>query len=67
MPIFSIKKDNLKKVREVVFGNEKKIQNLTEQNLKNIFGLEFVKTEATLGSLRIDTLAFDDETESFDY
>ena len=47
MPIFSIKKDDLKKVREVVFGNEKKIQNLTEKNLKNIFGLEFVKTETT--------------------
>jgi len=65
MPIFSIKKDDLKKVRKVVFGNEKRIQNLTEKNLKNIFGLEFVKTEATLGSLRPDTLAFDDETTSF--
>jgi len=65
MPIFSIKKDDLKKVQKVVFGKEKRIQKLTEKNLKNIFGLEFVKSEATLGNLRIDTLAFDDETKSF--
>jgi len=65
MPIFSITKDKLKKVRELDFKKEKKIQNLTEKNLKHIFGLEFVKSELTLGSLRIDTLAFDNETGSF--
>ncbi|WNZ28480.1 MAG: hypothetical protein IAX21_07370 [Candidatus Bathyarchaeota archaeon] len=65
MPIFSIAKDDLKKVREVNFGSEKKIQSLTEKNLNQTFGLEFVKSEVTLGNLRIDTLAFDNETRSF--
>jgi len=55
----------LKKIKEIPFGKEKEIQRLTEQNLREIFGLEFVKTEVSLGNLRIDTLAFDKETNSF--
>lgn len=65
MAIFSNIKDELKKVRKISFKNEKKIQNLTEKNIGNIFGLEFVKSEFALGNLRIDTLAFDNETKSF--
>ena len=53
------------KIKEIPFGKEKEIQRLTEQNLREIFGLEFVKTEVSLGNLRIDTLAFDKETNSF--
>ena len=66
MPIFTIKQNNkLEKVKEVSFKKEKEIQRLTEQNLKEIFGLEFVNSEFALGNLRIDTLAFDNETKSF--
>ena len=65
MPIFIIKQNKLEKVKEVSFRNEKEIQRLTEQNLKEIFGLEFVKSEVSLGNLRIDTLAFDNEPKSF--
>ena len=65
MPIFTIKKDDLEKVREVVFRSEKQIQRLTEKNLNSIFGLEFVKSEVNLGNLRIDTFALDNETRSF--
>jgi len=65
MPIFTIKQNRLEKVKEVSFRNEKEIQRITEQNLKEIFGLEFVKSEVSLGNLRIDTLAFDNEAKSF--
>jgi len=65
MPMFAIRQNELKKIKEIPFGKEKEIQRLTEQNLREIFGLEFVKTEVSLGNLRIDTLAFDKETNSF--
>ena len=41
------------------------MQNLTEKNLETIFWLEFIKTEFQLNNLRIDSLAFDVETNSF--
>jgi len=65
MAIFSIKQNKLEKIREIPFKNEKEIQKLTEQNLEEIFGLEFVKSEVSLENLRIDTLAFDNEAKSF--
>jgi len=65
MSLFIIKKNKLEKVKEVNFKNEREIQNITEQNLGQIFGLEFVRSEFALKRLRIDTLAFDNETKSF--
>lgn len=66
MPLFSIKGDRLERVKEVPFKSERKdIQHTTESSLKEVFGFEFVKSELELGTLRIDTLAFDDENKSF--
>ena len=65
MPIFAIKQNKLIRIKEISFKKEREIQRITEQNLKEIFGLEFVKSEFALGNLRIDTLAFDNETKSF--
>jgi hypothetical protein len=66
MPLFSIKSDRLERVKEVLFKSERKdIQHTTESSLKEVFGYEFVKSELQLGSLRIDTLAFDNENRSF--
>jgi predicted transport protein len=66
MPLFSIKSDRLERVKEVPFKSERKdIQRTTESSLKEVFGFEFVKSEFTLGNLRIDTLAFDNENKSF--
>ena len=66
MPLFSIKSDRLERVKEVSFKSERKdIQHTTESSLKEVFGFEFVKSELELGSLRIDTLAFDNENKSF--
>jgi predicted transport protein len=41
------------------------MQKLTEDNMENIFWLEFIKTEFQLNNLRIDSLAYDNESNSF--
>lgn len=65
MPLFSIRTNKLEKIKEIPFKNEREIQNLTETSLKSIFSLEFIKSEFSLHNLRIDTLAFDNESKSF--
>jgi len=65
MALFEIKKDKLEYIKEEKFKLEKEIQNLTENNLYNIFGLNFVKSEFALNNFRIDTLAFDTQSKSF--
>ncbi len=57
--------DKLERISEVGFKLERDIQRLTEDNLNIIFGLDFVCTEFQLNDLRIDSLAFDNETNSF--
>ena len=59
------KQQQLNYIKEKPFKLVKEIQELTENNLKTIFGLEFVKSEFTLDGLRIDTLAFDKEANAF--
>jgi len=65
MPIFNIRQNKLEKIRETPFKNEKEIQSLTEGSLKDVLGLELVRSEFELHKLRIDTLAFDNESMSF--
>ena len=64
MALFKIEK-KLEYIKEKPFRLEKEIQELTENNLKTIFGLEFVKSEFALNNFRIDTLAFDKEANAF--
>ncbi len=66
MTIFTMKGDKLERIKEVTFSKEKEdIQQVVERNLKDILGLELVKSEFPLGNFRLDTLAFDDEAKSF--
>lgn len=65
MQIYNNNSWKLSQVKEVWFKLEKEMQNLTEKNLEIIFWLEFIKTEFQLNNLRIDSLAFDVETNSF--
>lgn len=64
MALYRIEK-KLEYIKEKPFKLEKEIQDLTEQNLKLIFGLDFVKSEFALNNFRIDTLAFDYDSNSF--
>lgn len=65
MPLFHNKNGRLVSIKEDPFKKEKELQSLTEQNLKAIFGLEFVATEYQVENLFIDTLAYDEESNSF--
>lgn len=58
-------KGNLERIDKMDFKLEREIQKITEENLELIFGLDFVKSEFQLNNLRMDTLAFDEETRSF--
>jgi len=65
MSIFNIKGNQLLPIKESKIDLEKDLQKITEENLETIFGLKFVSTEFQLNNLRIDTLAYDEETKSF--
>lgn len=65
MAIFKQEKDKLVSIDEIKIDLEKDLQSLTEHNLNTVFGLKFICSEYSLNGLRIDTLAFDNETKSF--
>ncbi len=65
MLIYNIKDEELMPIKKVGFKNEKELQTLTEKNLGVLFNLKFVATEFQVDNLRIDTLAFNEETNSF--
>ncbi len=65
MTIFTIDSEKLSPVSEILFKLEKDLQKLVERNLKEVFGYNFVTSEFQLSGLRIDTLAFDKESNSF--
>jgi len=65
MPVFKINNFKLSEVKDVPFSLEKELQNITEKNLNNIFNLKFVSSEFELNNFRLDTVAFDRETNSF--
>lgn len=65
MSLYQIENNKLKPIKKVIFKYEKDLQKLTEQNLETLFNLEFVETEFSVDNLRIDTLAYNKETNSF--
>lgn len=65
MALYKIDGDELKYIKVLPFKKEKEIQKLTENNLRTIFGLEFVTTEFPLDKFRIDTLSFNKDEKSF--
>lgn len=65
MKLFTIKYNSLEKIASEPFRLEKEIQNVVEENTKLLFGLEFVSSEFTVDSFRLDTLCYDEESQSF--
>lgn len=65
MQIYNNKSGKLEQIKEIWFKLEKDMQKLSEDNMESIFWLEFIKTEFQLNNLRIDSLAFDNESNSF--
>lgn len=65
MNLYKLSKSTLEEVKNIPFKLEKDIQSMVEANLNTLFGLEFVKSEFQLNGLRVDTLAFDQQSGSF--
>ncbi len=55
----------ISQIKEKSFKLEKEIQKLFEQNLSTIMNLEFVKSEFQIKDKRLDTLAYDIQTNAF--
>jgi predicted transport protein len=65
MPIFQINDNQLTALSENSFKLERDIQRLVESNLTQLANLERVKSEFTIKGKRIDTLAFDPQSNGF--
>lgn len=65
MKLYSKNNNKLKGISSNDFKLEKDIQNLIENNLDELFNLQFVKSELSIKSFRIDTLGYDRENKSF--
>ncbi|MGC8979076.1 DUF5655 domain-containing protein [Caldisericum sp.] len=65
MDIYSTKDGKLTYIKEVDFKLEKDIQKICDDNLKELFGLEVVRSQFTIRNFRIDTLAFDEKAKAF--
>ena len=63
--LYKLKKNKLEKVQRLSFDLEKDIQSLIEENVETLFNLEFVSSEFTVGEFRLDSLCYDNETNSF--
>lgn len=65
MNIYKITNKGLSEIEKNPFALERDIQGLVEENLDQLFGLQFVATEYSVGEYRLDTLAFDKENSAF--
>ena len=65
MIIYNTAGNKLVQVKEKPFKLEREIQSIFESNLQNIMGLLFVKSEFTIKNKRIDTLAYDKQSNAF--
>lgn len=65
MNLYSSKEQAIRTLKEKPFKLEKDIQSLFEHNLETIMGLQPVKSEFTIKNKRIDTLAFDRQSNAF--
>ena len=65
MILYNNNSNKLIQVKEKPFKLEREIQNIFEINLQEIMNLQLVKSEFTIKNKRIDTLAFDKQTNAF--
>ncbi|MBU1200661.1 hypothetical protein KJ953_04000 [Patescibacteria group bacterium] len=64
MPHFLKTNNKLSLIKEDKIDKERDIQSLVENNLGEIFGYEIVTSEFQIDNLRIDTLAYNPETNA---
>jgi hypothetical protein len=65
MELYNIKNNALEQIKRAPFKFEREIQYIVEGNVYELFDLEFVSTEFTIGDFRIDSLCYDNENNCF--
>lgn len=65
MNLYTLHSKKISSVKEKPFKLEKEIQNLFELNLEELMGLQLVKSEFSIKNKRIDTLAYDPQSNAF--
>ena len=65
MSLYKFNKNSLTPIKKIKFKNERELQTITEENLEEIFGLQFIASEFSISEFRLDTLAFNPETNAF--
>jgi len=65
MKLFTLSDKKLKGISTDPFKLEKEIQDIVENNLKELFDLQFVKSEFSIKNFRIDTLGYQVDSKSF--
>lgn len=65
MPIFINNRGKLQEIPEVHIHIERDIQKLVEDNMNSIFGIELITKEFELNGLRVDSLGFVRDSNSF--
>ena len=65
MALFKATDHKLIPIRSTEFKLERDVQRLVEENLEPLFGLQFIATEFSFNNLRLDSIAYDPENNSF--
>ena len=65
MKLYELTGKTVQLIKTQPFQLEKEIQDLVEQNVEELFGLDKVKSEMSIQNFRIDTLCYDNENNSF--
>ena len=65
MDLYKLNNNKLEPVENQSFRLEKDIQTLIENNVEKIFSLEFITTEFSINEFRLDSLCYDNDTNSF--
>ena len=63
--IYKLTKKKLKEVESINFTLEREIQTIVENNTGELFEIKLIKSEFSVGGYRIDSLCFDEESNSF--
>ena len=65
MNLYKIHSNDISTVKEKPFKLEKEIQSLFESNLSELMNLQLVKSEFSIKNKRIDSLAYDKQSNAF--
>ena len=63
--LYKLKNKKLNQVESTDFNLEKEIQTIVENNTEELFDIKLVSTEFSVNNFRLDSLCFDQESNSF--